>query len=210
MRRPWPARCLAAIALRVFRTHVTLSADATATIVDGRAIVCANHVSLLDGVLIAFASPAPLVFAVDPAYARRGRVARRGLQILSRLGFGDVVPLDMNTPYGLRALRRALDLGRSVMVFPEGCISPDGRPQVEQAGMTWLAARTGAAVVRLSIRGAETSRLFGKSGRQWWPQIRIESESTPRSRHGRSSAVLQNQDGAVWTRTVRVNIEPGE
>ncbi|MCA8355700.1 1-acyl-sn-glycerol-3-phosphate acyltransferase [Burkholderia cepacia] len=210
MRRPLLVRGLATIALWVFRTRVAMSVDANAAIVNGRAIVCANHVSLLDGVLIAFASPAPLVFAVDPAYARNGRVARWGLKILSQLGFGDVVPLDPNTPYGLRTLRRALERGRGVMVFPEGCISPDGRPQAEQPGVTWLAARTGATIVRLSICGAETSRLFSKSGRQWWPQIRIESESMPRSRHGSSSEVLQSQGGTVWTRVVHVRTEPGE
>lgn len=166
MRRPFPIRWLAAIALRMLRTHVALSSAATATIVNGRALVCANHVSLLDGVLIAFASPAPLVFAVDPRYSRHNRLTRWGLALLSRLGFGDVVPLDMATPFGLRTLRAALERGRSVMVFPEGAISPDGLPQPEQGGLRWLVSRTGAHIVRLEIRGAETSRLFGKNGRQ--------------------------------------------
>uniref|UniRef100_UPI003BEF167E lysophospholipid acyltransferase family protein n=1 Tax=Burkholderia arboris TaxID=488730 RepID=UPI003BEF167E len=193
MRRTFLTRWMAALGLWVFRTRVVLSDDATNAIVNGRAIVCANHVSLLDGVLIAFASPAPLVFGVNAAYARYGRFSRWGLALMSRLGFGAVVPLDLAMPFGIRKLRVALDRGYSVMVFPEGAISPNGRPQPEHGGLRWLVSRTGAHIVRLEIRGAETSRLFSKSGRQWWPRIDISSDAAPASRRALNDAVDEKQ-----------------
>ncbi len=141
-------------------------------------IVCANHISLLDGIVLALASPVPLTFAVDTAYARHSPVARLGLALLSRIGLGNVVSMDVGSPFGLRALRRALDAGHSVMVFPEGRISPDGQPQQLLPGAIWLHRASAAPVVWFSIAGAEHSRLFAKAGRRWWPAISLTASPT--------------------------------
>lgn len=175
-------RIAAALALRLLRTTVRLSPETTRCLLAGHQLVAANHVSLLDGVLVALASPVPLVFAVDTDYARRSTLARRGLAFLSRLGFGEVVPVDHAAPFGMRALRRALDAGRCVMVFPEGRISPDGWALIEQPGLEWLAVATGSDVIRLRIDGAERSRLFAKNGRHWWPSIAIADNHNPLTR----------------------------
>jgi 1-acyl-sn-glycerol-3-phosphate acyltransferase len=166
----WLGRCL----LRMLRVTVRLSPATAHCLDDGRYIVCANHVSLLDGVIVALASPAPLTFAVDTDFVRRSVAARLGMACLARLGFGAVVPLDARAPFGLRELRRRLEHGDNVMLFPEGRISPDGVPLSEQAGVAWLARATGAGIVRIRIRGAEQSRWFAKSGRKWRPAIVID------------------------------------
>lgn len=172
----WLGRCL----LHLLRVTVRLS-PATARCLDaGRHIVCANHVSLLDGVIVALASPAPLTFAVDTDYARRSPAARVGMACLARLGFGAVVPLDSRAPFGLRALKRRLELGDNIMVFPEGRISSNGSPLPEQGGVAWLAHATGAGIVRIRIRGAEQSRWFAKTGRSWRPAIVIEDDDDGR------------------------------
>ena len=166
-------RCIAAFGLRVLRVQVLYSGNACATLRRGRAVVHANHVSLLDGVIVALASPAPLVFAVDTDYSRRSRSARLGLAFLSRVGFGSVVPVDATAPYGVRSLRRALARNCNVMVFPEGAISPTGQRQLDRPGLDWLIAKTGATPVAVVIHGAESSRLFAKAGSRFWPKITV-------------------------------------
>lgn len=161
------------LALRILRVQATYAPGSIEVLRRGRVIVCANHVSLLDGVIVALASPAPLTFGVDTEFSRRSVMASRGMAALSWLGFGAVVPIDSQSPFGLRSLRKALERGDSVMVFPEGLISPTGQPQPEQPGVQWLAIRTRAPVLRIHIAGAERSRFFAKAGTEFWPRIHI-------------------------------------
>ncbi len=170
-------RALVLKLLRVDVDHVS-TAPVWARVASRAHIVCANHVSLLDGIVIALVSPVPLTFAVDPAYARHSTVARLGLALLAKAGLGSVVPMDVRSPFGLRELRRALDAGASVMVFPEGEISPDGQPQRLLPGAIWLHRASAAPVVWFSIAGAEHSRLFAKAGHRWWPRITVTASPT--------------------------------
>lgn len=174
MLRPTLRLFLRSVALRLLRVRATYSAATIEVLQHERVIVCSNHVSLLDGIIVALASPVPLTFGVDTDFSRRSKVASRGMAVLSWLGFGAVVPIDGNSPFGIRSLSRALDRGDSVMLFPEGKISETGHPCAEQPGVAWLVRRSGVKVVRIRIRGAERSRLFAKSGDKFWPAIEIQ------------------------------------
>jgi acyl-[acyl-carrier-protein]-phospholipid O-acyltransferase/long-chain-fatty-acid--[acyl-carrier-protein] ligase len=161
MLRPFLRSVLRLVALRLLRVRASYSPASIELLRQGRAIVCANHVSLLDGVIVALASPVPLTFGVDTDFSRRSRLASRGMAALAWLGFGAVV-------------LKALDRGETVMVFPEGRISETGRPLPDQPGMAWLVRRAGAPVLRVRIRGAERSRFFAKAGKHFWPRIEVE------------------------------------
>ncbi|WP_321935238.1 1-acyl-sn-glycerol-3-phosphate acyltransferase [Paraburkholderia sp. J8-2] len=160
--------------LLALRVRVVYSPDTLDALHSEACIVTCNHVSLVDGIIVALAAPLPMAFAVDTDWARRATVAATGLRVLSWLGLGRVVPLDARAPYGMRSLMRELLAGHSVMVFPEGEISFNGQRGSDRPGVTWLQDRTGATNVTLRIEGAERSRLFAKSGREWWPPIRLE------------------------------------
>lgn len=174
MLRPTLRRFLRTVALRLLRVRATYSASTVEVLRQERVIVCANHVSLVDGIIVALTSPVPLTFGVDTDFSRRSKVASHGLAVLSWLGFGTVVPIDGNSPFGIRSLSKALARGESVMLFPEGKISETGQPSAEQPGVTWLVRRSGVKVVRIRILGAERSRLFAKSGDKFWPHIEIQ------------------------------------
>lgn len=166
-------KLISAAVTAMLRTRAHIASPARERLVSGRAILTSNHVSLLDGVLLVLVSPTPLAVGVDTDWSVKSAWAARGMGLLCWLGYGWVVPLDSSTPQGLRKLARHLNAGRSVLIFPEGGISPDGSPQPEKPGLFWLAARTGAQVVSAQIEGAARSRIFAKSGDHWWPRIRI-------------------------------------
>lgn len=140
------------------------------------AILTANHVSFLDGILISLVSPVRMVYAVDTEFSIHSPAASKGLEFLRRIGLAEaIVPMDQGSPFGMRSLLKALDKGYSVMIFPEGRISDDGRPNQDLPGVDWLAKRSGKEIIRLEIRGAEKSRFFGKSGREVWPRIEVRA-----------------------------------
>ncbi|MGS0741102.1 1-acyl-sn-glycerol-3-phosphate acyltransferase [Glaciimonas sp. GG7] len=162
------------VVLLVFRVQIKYSAISTKLQRHGCAIVTANHISLLDGLLICLASPVPLLFAVEVPFVRGISMTAHGLRLLVWIGFGEVVAIDQHTPHGLRYLLRALRSNRPVMIFPEGAISVDGCRSTDQAGVAWLQRQSGAMVLDVRIDGAERSRLFSKSGKHWWPAIHIK------------------------------------
>jgi 1-acyl-sn-glycerol-3-phosphate acyltransferase len=162
------------IALQALRVSVSYSPSNVSLLERGGAIVCANHVSLLDGIIIAMASPTPLIFAVDTDFSRRSWIARRGMSALTSLGFGAIVPIDATAPHGIRTLAKALARNQNVMVFPEGRISDIAGALPYQPGLSWLLGRTRADVVWVHIVGAERSRFFAKAGRTLWPHIEIQ------------------------------------
>jgi len=169
------ARALRVIVLRLFRVSVHIDPATWDQIRSGNVIVCANHVSHLDGLIVAMASPVLMTYAIDTSYSRDAWYGRVGLALGERLGLCRVVPLGANAPFGLRRLLQALRQQHAVMIFPTGTIVPGA---TVRPGVTWLQARTGATVVQLQIRGAEKSRLFAKCGARWWPPIAISVADT--------------------------------
>ncbi len=117
----------------------------------------ANHPSDIDPILVALPFRRPLRFMADAVQFERPFVG----WCIRRLG---AFPVDrQGRP--LEGLRTALELlrqGEAVALFPEGDVFPS-TPARFESGAAYLAARTGAPVVPISIAGAELV-LRGR----WW------------------------------------------
>lgn len=143
-----------------------------------KCIITPNHVSFLDGVLIALFLPVKPVFAMYSTVATPKMVKRLK-------PYADVVALDPKNPLGLRHLVREVDKGRPIVIFPEGRISVHGSLMKIYEGAAFIAAKSGAKVVPIRIDGPERShlgRLKGIMPLKWFPKITLHilpAESIP-------------------------------
>lgn len=123
---------------------------------DRPAIIVANHTGWLDGPALAWLTPKPILFGVDPDFSLRR--PWRGLMLwwAGVCGTGcEIVPMSPGCATGLRAMLRRLRAGGWVCLFPEGGIGTG----TEYPGADWLASKTGAPVHRLRIRSAGFRKL---------------------------------------------------
>jgi len=145
----------------------------------GAAVVAANHISFIDSLLIASASPRPVQFIMDAAYARMPlvRFLFRGAKAIPISSTG-------NDP-GL--LERAYDriaeelvAGELVCIFPEGEISSDGNLAPFHRGIEHIVRRTRVPVVPIALVGLWGSFFSRKGGRamsrpfrRFWSRVEI-------------------------------------
>jgi 1-acyl-sn-glycerol-3-phosphate acyltransferase len=159
---------LGALARPLFRIRVTGVEDVP---MEGAGIVASNHVSVLDGIVLAlviarrrrrmtrFLTAAE--FFRKPLYAWALRLYR---QIPIRRGAGDEGALDE----ALRTVRTGALAG----IFPEGEVnpSPDGALQRGRTGVARVALATDAPVVPVGIWG--TQRRWPRGGIRWERPLR--------------------------------------
>ena len=94
--------------LFLLRVTVHNEDQLSAKLEKGRAVVCSNHVSYLDGIIISLASPRPMIFPVDTAFSVNSFWSSLILRIFEKVGFGEVVPMDSNNPMSLRQLKKRI------------------------------------------------------------------------------------------------------
>jgi 1-acyl-sn-glycerol-3-phosphate acyltransferase len=112
----------------------------------------------------------PLVIATVPAEFRRKLVVaaaadyffdQRVKGTLAALALNAFpIEREVTTRKSSDELRRLVDTGWSLVIYPEGGRSPDGWGQEFKGGAAYLSARTGAPVVPVFIDG--TGSIFGK------------------------------------------------
>ncbi len=114
----------------------------------GPVILCANHSSWFDSILLGLCSPRQVRFLVDHAFYRHpflGFVIKacKGIPISQRMDKEAISA-------AMKALRSHSVLG----IFPEGRLTNDGRLKPAKTGAAWLAAAAEAPIVPVSISGA--------------------------------------------------------
>lgn len=124
-------------------------------------IFAPNHHSHVDTPLVITSIPEPwrskLVVAAAADYffdtRFKGTMAALALNAIP-------IEREVTTRTSSDLIRRLLDTGWSVVIYPEGGRSPDGWGQEFKGGAAYLSARTGAPVVPVFIDG--TGPIFGK------------------------------------------------
>jgi len=138
----------------------------------GGALLVANHVSWIDGILLLLASSRPIRMLVYADYTRI-----RGLRYLA--GLFRVIPIKAEGGprellKSLQVAREALIAGDLVCIFAEGGLTRTGQLQPFQRGMMRIVDGTEAPVVPVyldelwgSIFSFRGGRFFWKRPRQW-------------------------------------------
>ncbi len=115
----------------------------------GALLVCANHQSFLDPVLVGLAFDRRLNYL-----ARQTLFGFAPFRLL--IQFLDAIPLDREGLglAGLRESMRRIKRGEGVLIFPEGTRTPDGTVLPLQPGFCALARRGQVTVVPVGLDGA--------------------------------------------------------
>ncbi len=162
-------RMLARIALRL-AYRVEVCGLENLALAGERVVVVPNHVSYLDGPLIAAFLPGYPMFAIDTAQAARWWA--RPL-----LAGADIYPMDPTRPMATKSLVKALRAGRQCVIFPEGRLNVTGGALMKvYDGPALIADKGDAAVLPVRIDGVEFtpfSRLGGRLRRRWFPKVTI-------------------------------------
>src|SRR5581483_3825252 len=134
-----------------------------------RAVIVANHLSFIDGVLLAAFLPGRPTFAVNAARAAAWWVK-------PFLGLVDAVPIDPTRPLATKALIRAVEEGRRCVIFPEGRITVTGALMKVYEGPGMIADKAKAAILPVRLDGPQFtpfSRLKGKVRLRWFAKVTI-------------------------------------
>ncbi|HEX8400583.1 MAG TPA: acyl-[ACP]--phospholipid O-acyltransferase [Allosphingosinicella sp.] len=134
-----------------------------------RAVVVVNHVSFLDGLLLAAFLPGTPTFAVHTRIAKAWWI-RPFLRLF------DAFPVDPTNPMSAKAMVKAVREGRTLVIFPEGRITVTGALMKIFDGPGMVADKADAPIVPVRIDGAQFtpfSRLRGKVRLRWFPRIRL-------------------------------------
>lgn len=119
------------------------------------AILAPNHLSMLDGPVVARTwsmacsgrADLPLLFGVDPDYSLHPFWARV-MRSACRLWNADFVPIGRGNPFGLRRMLDHLGRAGVVCLFPSGAIGSSERFR----GAEFLSQRSGAPLYDVHLR----------------------------------------------------------
>ncbi|MCA9186118.1 MAG: lysophospholipid acyltransferase family protein [Pirellulaceae bacterium] len=116
---------------------------------EGGALVCSNHQSVADPVLVGLACPRRLNYL-----ARENLFKIPGFGALIR--FYDAIPINRDGMGigGLKETLRRLKRGEMVLIFPEGTRTDDGQMRPLHAGFCAVARRGRVPIVPVGLAGA--------------------------------------------------------
>ncbi len=195
-----PHDLLSAIARSVFRFFYRVEVKGLENLdaAGRKALIVANHTSLLDGALLSAFLPEKASFAINTQMAKRWWVK-------PAFALFELCPMDPGNPMSLRTLVDRLKRGKRVVIFPEGRITVTGGLMKIYEGPGAIAAMAKAKIVPVRIDGAQFSpfsRLQGVYPRRLFPKITLTfmppvSSASPEALKG--SALREHQAEKLYT-----------
>jgi acyl-[acyl-carrier-protein]-phospholipid O-acyltransferase/long-chain-fatty-acid--[acyl-carrier-protein] ligase len=169
------------------------------------AVIVVNHVSYLDAALLAAFLPGKPTFAVHTRIAQ-------AWWMMPILPLFDAFPVDTTNPLSTKAMVRAVQDGRSLVIFPEGRITVTGALMKVFGGPGMVADRAAAPIVPVRIDGAQYTplshlkgkfrlRLLPKIRISVLPQVRLETTGGPRERRAAAAELLYGVMSEMMFRT---------
>lgn len=142
----------------------------------GGALLVCNHVSYVDALILAGACPRPIRFVMDEDYYR--------LPVLHYFFQASrVIPIKLsNTSIrnALREVKKQLNDGEIVCIFPEGQLTTDGEMQPFKRGVDCILKQSPVPVIPLALRGLWGSYFSRKGGRamlkfpcRFWSKVEV-------------------------------------
>ncbi len=122
----------------------------------GPLLVCANHQSNLDPMLMGVVCPVPINYLAKNSLFNFGPLGWF-------LSWNDSIPLNRAAGIaGIKETLKRLKKGEAILIFPEGSRSPTGELQPIKQGFCALARRTGAPILPTGIAGSRDAWPPGK------------------------------------------------
>jgi acyl-[acyl-carrier-protein]-phospholipid O-acyltransferase/long-chain-fatty-acid--[acyl-carrier-protein] ligase len=144
--------------------------------VGDRAVIVVNHVSFLDGVLLAAFLPGKATFAVNTHIARKWWAK-------PFLAMVDTFAMDPTKPMAAKSLIKTVQSGRKCVIFPEGRITVTGALMKVYEGPAMVADKAEAPILPVRIDGAQYtpfSRIRDKVRTRLFPKITITVQNPRR------------------------------
>lgn len=127
---------------------------------EGPAIICPNHISVIDSFLLPWVLPRPITFVGKAEYLDDWKTKK----LFPALG---MIPIDRGggdqARAALAAARALLERGELFGIYPEGSRSRDGRLHKGHTGAARLALETGAPIIPVGLVGTREIQPPGKS-----------------------------------------------
>ncbi|WP_158174586.1 MFS transporter [Grimontia hollisae] len=142
----------------------------------GGALLVCNHVSYVDALILAGACRRPIRFVMDEDYYR--------LPVLHYFFRASrVIPIKLTSTSirnALKEVKKQLDDGEVVCIFPEGQLTPDGEIQPFKRGVDCILKQSPVPVIPLALRGLwgsyfsrEGGRALLKFPRRFWSKVEV-------------------------------------
>ena len=136
---------------------------------EGAAVIIANHISYMDGMVLHAASPRPVRFVIDAAIYNVPSVK----YWMERAGAIPIRPNRKAVKQALEQVSEALKQGDIVCIFPEGSLTYTGKMARFRMGIELIIKNDPVPVIPVAIKGlwgSIFSRKYRKAKVKWMPR----------------------------------------